>query len=821
VIRWPNLARFNADAVVVASDNGFAHALFFRRWQDAQKAEKTLLSLSFTRDSALHNLYHLAPPLGFDRKTIQSIFPSFGNEDIQTLSSLSDVALEVKATQNQADIAVGAPTPMSPPPAVAPVNPASLPAPLTDTKNPSEKPSDDDKNPGDINDTGQKNQIEDVGEKIGMARKDMGDVRRLLMRGNKEEAISAISLLNELEVRDNAVRSRLVPMPSFREMIAAGISPSACWLMREAIVKIIPSKPKIYRGSDPVYTKKQIEEYVGKAVLLRECIETAKFQCLDYGFVRPDDIPGAERQEKIVSDVVLGTFTPINGATIPSVFYSRSVSDWRRNTLNGLNPGGKNWVDARSDRMSRKTPGDADTGDDGDSGDDRKPISKPKKAEMMRQCPPHLDISDRHGRDVTASDFMESFGFRAVEFGNWVSQKERQENVNMAYDSLYDLALITGLHPKMMSLDGNLALAFGSRGRGGRAAAHFEPARCVINLTKPGGDGCLAHEWGHAFDNVMQGLLSDITGNARFDMSSDNLFLSKTALKTPFEINEDIEERIKNEYTSSPLYQSPLKLWAWEVAGRMSEVMRSTHHRQLTAAEDMDWFDTRIVGECNGSWLRGLVSYVRAPTEVSAKFYDDCLAYIKEMGREISGSNVEFPASQVTERCEAIVSNVKSQLKAMKKKSDAIGLLSPILDLERLTKYEKKSIDAIETNSRIGLNRLVGEHGTANTMFFKNAEKADKSRSKKYWSTPHEMFARSFESFVHDCLQKKGIKSDYLVSDDVGAPDNDRYPAETERVAIESCMKPLMEASRFVMNRHLSSNDTNSELEEALTVKSW
>lgn len=110
----------------------------------------------------------------------------------------------------------------------------------------------------------------------------------------------------------------------------------------------------------------------------------------------------------------------------------------------------------------------------------------------------------RNGKNVTPEQFAEQFGFRGVEFGNWVSQgqgnKDRQGLLNQAYDGLMDLASIVGIPPKAISLNGSLGLAFGSRGKGW-AAAHFEPGNLVINLTKTKGAGSLAHEWFHALDN--------------------------------------------------------------------------------------------------------------------------------------------------------------------------------------------------------------------------------------------------------------------------------------------------------------------------------
>ena len=112
----------------------------------------------------------------------------------------------------------------------------------------------------------------------------------------------------------------------------------------------------------------------------------------------------------------------------------------------------------------------------------------------------------RGGKDVSAEDFREAFDFRGVEFGNWMQQKDRRQALNECYDSLMDLAMVCGLSPKALSLGGKLAMAFGARG-GGKFNAHYEPDKVVINLTKTKGAGSLAHEWFHAIDNYfnMQG----------------------------------------------------------------------------------------------------------------------------------------------------------------------------------------------------------------------------------------------------------------------------------------------------------------------------
>lgn len=120
---------------------------------------------------------------------------------------------------------------------------------------------------------------------------------------------------------------------------------------------------------------------------------------------------------------------------------------------------------------------------------------------------PRTGKDHRKGKNVTAKEFMDTFGFRGVEFGKWVSQgkgkKERQGMVNAAYDALFDLAGILNIPTDAISLNGSLGLGFGSRGHGW-ASAHYEPDTFVINLTKPRGAGSLAHEWFHALDNYFQ-----------------------------------------------------------------------------------------------------------------------------------------------------------------------------------------------------------------------------------------------------------------------------------------------------------------------------
>lgn len=116
----------------------------------------------------------------------------------------------------------------------------------------------------------------------------------------------------------------------------------------------------------------------------------------------------------------------------------------------------------------------------------------------------------RYAGNITPAIFADTFGFRGVEFGNWVEQSKRQKDLNEAYDALMDLADVLSIPPKALALNGELGMAFGARGKGAatsiKAAAHYEPTYVAINLTKESGAGSLAHEWWHAVDNYFSRL---------------------------------------------------------------------------------------------------------------------------------------------------------------------------------------------------------------------------------------------------------------------------------------------------------------------------
>ncbi len=134
----------------------------------------------------------------------------------------------------------------------------------------------------------------------------------------------------------------------------------------------------------------------------------------------------------------------------------------------------------------------------------------------------------RKGVNVTPEQFSDTFGFRGVQFGNWTNDADRQAALNEAYDALRDLAAVLGLDNRALSLNGELGLAFGSRGSGS-ANAHYESGEVVINLTKTRGAGSLAHEWWHALDNYLMRKAGVANGYATEHLSGKSKIRSEIA----------------------------------------------------------------------------------------------------------------------------------------------------------------------------------------------------------------------------------------------------------------------------------------------------
>lgn len=122
----------------------------------------------------------------------------------------------------------------------------------------------------------------------------------------------------------------------------------------------------------------------------------------------------------------------------------------------------------------------------------KKEYNEPEKREIPALTPAN--------QTFTEDQLIKDFNLWGGEFGNY--QNNRQIILDNTYIAFSQLAKVMNVEKEFISGGGILAIAFGARGASS-ALAHYEPSQNVINLTKNGGAGSLAHEFGHALDHYL------------------------------------------------------------------------------------------------------------------------------------------------------------------------------------------------------------------------------------------------------------------------------------------------------------------------------
>ena len=140
------------------------------------------------------------------------------------------------------------------------------------------------------------------------------------------------------------------------------------------------------------------------------------------------------------------------------------------------------------------------------------------------------------------------FSFVAFEFGHYTDQNARFDFLAAADASFADLEKATGI--KGLGLN-KIGVAYGARGRGGAALAHFEPHSFMINLAKNKGMGSFAHEYGHALDYFFGGFIDQ--DPASFALSGgDSVGKLSRYKKTAGTMREVMDNLIQNIIYEKP-----------------------------------------------------------------------------------------------------------------------------------------------------------------------------------------------------------------------------------------------------------------------------
>lgn len=398
---------------------------------------------------------------------------------------------------------------------------------------------------------------------------------------------------------------------------------------------------------------------------------------------------------------------------------------------------------------------------------------------------------ERRTGDVKGEDFRDTFGFRGVEFGLWNNQDERQEVMNAAYDGLMDLAEVLKVPPKAIGLNGDLALAFGARGKGlSGARAHYEQDRVVMNLTKMNGAGALAHEWFHALDHYLARQDGKTTaewkinkdGTRSLDVrGGDSDMASSGFLRT----NSGVREELRAAYTS--LVQSLFSKAEQYVedtarADKFVSVARGELEKDLAdlRANLAEQLDVRYYKRNNKP----------ASAEQLAEF--DTMAAELVEGRGLSTEWKMMPGKTrlavQSRHTNETLEKLNEIVKAVRGRSGFNTEHRGVLD--SLSGYMKRYDQRMQMLREA--TALTPKTKRVPTSFAMDAKSLDQGRGGDYWTSPHEMVARAFQGFVEDAIAAKEGQSPFLNY----APENAGiltpwgakrpYPAGAERKAMNA-----------------------------------
>ena len=662
-------------------------------------------------------------------------------------------------------------------------------------------------------------QIDDFGQKIGGARKDLWKVRGI--------NAGDFADMNDMERNTYVKKDNIWIKPNWEKLVAEG-TPQAVAYWQNKMRQSIPPKPA--RTSEEA-----LKNYINAVSQLRDAVMAVRSKYDIQGFyknvfsqlflsssgyytyVRPEAedvisnkvfraaqasyskmereakkklfaIPKEDRAYVAAKDgleifcydkqnITLAKDTydsSANCLTIQhgygrSFYYLRErdqfydISKWKENTYFVLGRNGKplninfpTREDAEkfveSFARAAQITADLENSKEKDTGDSnrKKNFVPPQLAHVQYTGPNYRSIRPANGQM-----FLDDLRFRAGEFGNWMNLTDRQTSMNMAYDALRNLADILKVPPEDISLNGSLAIAFGARGRGGTgaAAAHYEPLRQVINLTKMSGAGCLAHEWGHALDHAI-GIAAGAPGFA-----TEAKRPATTKLPDCF---THLISTLKYKETEIPA----------EVRQQEMDPKIKNARRNLK-----NWIDS--------------AKPLKLPDDLS-KAWDDTANRILENPQTFHGTeyNNLFGCG------------------------DGIITHPDVEQLSQISKFATKHVIPRSTKEQFALwakeinhlnktrEEMTSTKSLIKTDFFKGSEEFDKIYSKYghgYWSSSCEMFARAFDCYITDKLKEAGYHSDYLTSHaDSFTLNKDgqviaAVPMGEERQVINECFDKLLQ----------------------------
>lgn len=607
----------------------------------------------------------------------------------------------------------------------------------------------------------------DFGEHIGGARKELWSAGGI----NLEDLLD----MNDAEKAKFVKKDNIWKKPGYEQMVEAGVPKVVAYAIKE-VRNAIPAKPYVsyFEQDDPEKVKYRMECYVKFVTMIRDTMSgvSSEEEFMEKQQVVYNQIVDPERstrysisskteytglfQTKLLRAIRCNHQTFCNyihymemeqfavkkedkvpaGWKIekysPDGFYSRSRVGCIRDTYivsKGYSVIEKNiptYEEALckcqeyAKQLRAKKP--------------RKASATPKQLKRVERT----GLPDvRNGRDIVGEDFLKDFGIRGGEFGNWMSEKDAQASLNMAYEAFCDFADVLGIPLSSVSFCGRLAIAFGARGQGS-AVAHYDPLREVINITKMKGAGSLGHEMFHALDDIV----------------AKKLGLKKMMTES-FE-KEKIPESVRN-VISAMQYRKATK-----------EEIEAEKAKKIGNTE-------KLLQKCIDSVFPadGLTdAQVKKRAELVRNIFAD---------KEEHLISIDGTATAAIEALSSYKKEVTGRVINKESRKDLfwtwyryeMAVTASYNDMQMLSEYHKESkkMDDCTAKDKFG-----------------------------YWSSTVEMFARAGACYLTDMLKAKGAKSDYLSGHSESCVGMDKnlnpvyaMPRGEERKAINAAIHDMIE----------------------------
>lgn len=621
--------------------------------------------------------------------------------------------------------------------------------------------------------------IEDFGEKIGGARKDQWNTRGLL--------VDDLDGMNERERENNVKKDNVWKRPNYRALVEAGGDRGLLWAVNEIRKSL---QQNIFYGYSHNLTAEIKAEkqklFIETIRAIQAMAENAKTQA-DFEAMGEKWLLDNGYLEKTPSVYKPYAYTNkfSNNPALYGTNYLNNIRYLAKNFDNLTNLADRNQfaVDAKS----VVPKGYSIVGGEGSIGgklvdgewvkDTSYAVAKgryvikdgfatkeaalewlkqglAKKKGKTRFVPEQLLEVHRKGPDyrnskhVDGQNYIDTFGFKGGEFGNWMSAKDRQVSLDYGFDALKDLADALGIADTDISFNGNLNIAFGARGQGlSGASAHYENERRVINLTKMNGAGSLAHEWFHALDDFIGGYTNNFATD-RYHTLPERTKQAIRDLITTMQYKDATQE--ETDLSAQKRHEQAVRGITNTIEGEFSWVKP---------------IENGTFNEANAKY------YKRVPTLEDAKKY-----------RELFGKLIETGEYKYVERLSELRKEVNGRV-IPKEVRDSFSWRLIALNSAKSAPIQRA-------------RKMTDFYNDSRTFGKLHAKDGD------YWDSTVEMSARAFACYIADKTNKQ---NDYLSahSDSAVTLDVDRdgnpvivraFPVGEERAAINNAFDNLVEA---------------------------